>query len=80
MLFCYKDKNLFFLLGIIIRGKPKFDPSTASPATAYEPAQEARGELEPLGSPPQGVVIPAENVLQPGCYEGHNNDPSCMRP
>lgn len=54
MLFCYKDENRFFLLGIIIRDKPKCDPSTASPATAYEPAQETKGELEPSGSPQQG--------------------------
>ena len=57
MLFCYKDKNLFFLLSVI-QGKPTLDPSTASPVTAYEPAQEAKGELEPLGSRPQGGGTP----------------------
>lgn len=79
MLFCYKDENLFFLLGIIIRDKPKFDPSTASPATAYEPAQETKN-WNPQGVPHREAVIPAEHVLQPGCYEGQNNDPSYVRP
>lgn len=72
----YTDRHLLFLL-VIIQGKFKLVPSTASAGTTWEPAQEAPGTLKLSEETIQKEkIVPRGVRLLPTQRGDENKDPT----